>query len=157
MIILPILIPPLIHFSLKGWENELFEVWSERAELYCIQQPRQPAGKIASKRSEKEKHRPTAPGDARNRDVNTRVNMSHVCRYDVTVSSGRDLLSVWYLDIRKKLEKLADHLSLERGHVDHLFHEISHPVIISSYKVTSIHYRLSGSKLGRRYFCTLSY
>ena len=78
MIILPILIPPLIHFSLKGWENELFEVWSERAELYCIQQPRQPAGKIASKRSEKENIDQQLLEMQGIRDVNTRVNMSHV-------------------------------------------------------------------------------
>ena len=30
MIILPILTTPLIHFCLKGWENVLFELGSER-------------------------------------------------------------------------------------------------------------------------------
>ena len=30
MIILPILTTSIVHFSLKGWENELFELGSER-------------------------------------------------------------------------------------------------------------------------------
>ena len=36
MIILPILTPTLIHFSLKGWENVLFKLRSERVKTYWI-------------------------------------------------------------------------------------------------------------------------
>ena len=36
MIIVPILTSSLIHFSLKGWENVLFELGSERVNrLHC--------------------------------------------------------------------------------------------------------------------------
>ena len=34
MIILPILTTPLIYFSLKGWENVLFELGSERVNIF---------------------------------------------------------------------------------------------------------------------------
>ena len=36
MIVLPILTISLIHFSLKGWENVLFELESERVNVFAV-------------------------------------------------------------------------------------------------------------------------
>ena len=41
MTILPILATSLIHFSLKGWENVLFELGSERDKQYITVKPNQ--------------------------------------------------------------------------------------------------------------------
>ena len=36
MILVPVLTTSLIHFSLKGWENVLFELGSERVKMYTF-------------------------------------------------------------------------------------------------------------------------
>ena len=37
MIMLTILTTSLMHFSLKGWENVLFELRSERVRAFCLE------------------------------------------------------------------------------------------------------------------------